>query len=204
MGNKRRARQTAYEEPVGDRGRSDRWEEKRRRFAKEERRGSKGLRPTFYITLGGILLAVLFVVFMTFRADGTDTASASVLQQAPASTASTEGSRVGISVQEVREKKLVYWDYKDGNKTTPLIAYLAPSGAVKVAIRMCEPCNGYAFRVEGNQIVCNTCGTRWDLESSKGLSGGCQAYPPEVLPSTIADGKITVDEAKVSEWKPRV
>jgi len=205
MSKGNRSRQEHSQAPAGNAGRSGRWQEKRQRFAEQSRGSSKqgSLRPSTYITVGAIALVVVFVGLMTLRG-GASTASAEVLQQVPASTSSTGSGRVGISVQEVQQKKLVYWDYKANGKTTPLIAYVTPSGAVKVAIRMCEPCNGYSFRVEGNQIVCNTCGTRWDLETSKGLSGGCQGYPPEVLPSTVADGKITVDESTVANWKPRI
>jgi hypothetical protein len=74
---------------------------------------------------------------------------------------------------------------------------------VKIAVRICEPCNGFSFHIEGNQIVCDSCGTRWDLETFKGISGGCQGYPPDVLPSTQEGGKLLVEEAKVVNWKPR-
>ena len=202
---KHKGRQGDYGEPAGGRDRSDRWEDKRRRFA-DERRGGSGLSPRFYVTVGVVALVIVFVGLMTFRNSGTTTptAAAGVLQQVPASTAATENGKVGITVQEVTQKKLVAWDYKKGNNTTPLLAYTTPSGVVKVATRMCEPCNSTNFHLEGNQLVCNACGSRWDLESSRGISGGCQAYPPEVLPSSVVDGKITVDEQKVATWKPRV
>ncbi|MGE5617778.1 MAG: Fe-S-containing protein [Sphingomonadaceae bacterium] len=200
--SKRKVRAGDYEGPAAGWDRSDRWEAKRRRFA-EERRGPRPLGPRFYLTAGVIGLVVVFVGLMTFQNTGTAGPSAAALQQQPASTAATEGGKVSISVQEVTSKKLVAWDYKKGNITTPLLAYTTPSGAVKVASRMCEPCNSTSFRVEGTQLVCNACGSRWELENSKGISGGCQAYPPEVLPSSVVDGKVVVDEEKVSTWKPR-
>jgi len=189
-------------------GRSDRWEEKRRRFETQQQNKAghrRPLRATLYVTIGAIVLGIIFVGVMTFRNSAPATASApgATLQQVPATTAATEAGKVSFSVQEVSTKKLVAWDYKDGGKTIPLLAYTTPSGVVKVATRMCEPCNSTSFRVEGNQLVCNSCGTRWDLESFKGISGGCQGYPPEQLTSSIVDGKISVDEQKVATWKPR-
>lgn len=167
-------------------------------------RASRGLSPTTLLTIGGIFLGIAFVVAMTFAGNSSPGATAvSAVQQIPAATGATESGKVSISVQEVAEKKLVYWDYQQGNTKVPLLAYATPSGAVKLAARLCEPCNGYSFRVEGTNLVCNTCGTRWDLETSKGISGGCLEYPPEVLPSTLADGKLSADEAKIASWKPR-
>ncbi len=202
MGKHRGSQGDYYGEP-GGRDRSGRWEEKRQRFAGNNRVGH-GFSTRALIAAGFIALMIVFVGVMTLRNSSTSTASAAVLQQVPASTATAENGRVGITVQEVTDKKLVAWDYKKGSTSIPLMAYVTPSGAVKVAVRTCEPCNGFSFRIEGNQIVCNTCGTRWDLESSKGISGGCQGYPPDVLPGSVVDGKITVDEQKVSSWKPRI
>jgi len=198
---KRKGKPMEIDTPA-DRGHPDRWEAKRRRFAEEGRRTRFGTR--FYVTAGIAALLVAFVALMTFRTTGSQTASAAVLQQSPATTGFVDNGKVGITAQEVIDKKLVAWDYKRGGTSVPLMAYVTPSGAVKIAVRICEPCNGYSFRIEGNQIVCNTCGTRWDLETSRGISGGCLGYPPDVLPGSVADGKVTVDEQKVTSWKPRI
>lgn len=187
-------------------GRPDR-EAKRERFADQRGRGKSapGLRPTTLITIGAVALGIVFVMLMTFNGNSSPGAvAAAALEQVPATTAATEGGKVSISEQEVREKKLVYWDYEEGNAKTPLLAYVTPSGAVKMAARMCEPCNGFSFRVEGNQLVCNSCGTRWDLETSKGISGGCQTFPPEVLEASVDGGKLLASEEDVASWKPRV
>jgi uncharacterized protein len=209
MSNKRSNQSGAGLSPQ-EREQLNRLEAKRHRF-EGDRHDSKsrsgGIRPAVLITVGAIVLAVVFVALFVFRTGdgGASTASAATVQQVAATTAAVENGKVTISVDEVKSKKLVYWDYKKANgQTTALMAYVTPSGAVKMAVRLCEPCNGYSFRTEGNQIVCNTCGTRWDLETSKGISGGCQGYPPDVLKSIIEGGKITVDEGTVNSWKARI
>ena len=183
------------------------WEEKRRRFEDGRgpaKRSGGGLRPGTLIAIGGALLGVVFIMVNSFMGSSSPGAiAASVVNQVPATTAATQGGKVTVLAQEVAEKKLVYWDYKEGGKNVPLLAYVTPSGAMKLAARLCEPCKGYSFRVEGSTLICNTCGTKWDLETSKGISGGCLDYPPEVLPSTLADGKLVGEEAKIASWKPR-
>lgn len=215
-----RVRQARGIAPAYPREASSRLEEKRSRFVDHPHHSTRGtgpaespaptvnrrrgLTPSALLLLGGVVLTTLVVGVTILRGTEAKTVSAAPVQQIPATTAATENGRVSVSVDEVVSKKLVAWDYRKDRITTPLLAYVTPSGAVKVATRMCEPCNSTSFRIEGNHLVCNACGSRWELETSKGIAGGCQGYPPEVLPSSIVDGKIVVDEQKVATWKPRV
>lgn len=183
----------------------DRREEKRRRFEDKPSGKSRSFKPGFFITVGAVVAVAVFVLTSSFaNKAGPAAVAASTLQQVPAATAAREGGKVSILAQEVTEKKLVAWDYKEGSKTVPLLAYTTPSGALKLASRMCEPCNSTSFHVEGTQLVCNSCGSRWELENSKGVSGGCLTYPPEVFPSSVVDGKLSVDEQAVAKWVRRV
>ncbi|WP_460001777.1 Fe-S-containing protein [Paradesulfitobacterium aromaticivorans] len=43
--------------------------------------------------------------------------------------------------------------YRYGNA-----AYLTPAGRVMVASSFCEPCYSRRFHIEGDVLVCNTCG----------------------------------------------
>jgi uncharacterized protein len=179
---------------------------KRQRFNDRPSRGrsGQGLRPTTLITIGGVAVVIVFVMMMTFSGNSSPGAvAASAVQMIPATTSGTADGKVYITEQEVREKRLVYWDYKQGSINTPMLAYVTPSGALKMAARVCEPCNGYSFRVEGDHLVCNACGSRWELETSRGISGGCLPYPPDVLESSIVDGRLVVDERIVASWQPR-
>jgi len=160
--------------------------------------------PGAILALVGVLLVATVVGVTVLGNSGVSSASAAPIQQVSATTAATDSGKVSISTEEVSTKKLVAWNYKKDNVAVPLLAYVTPSGATKVAVRMCEPCNSTSFHTEGDQLVCNACGSRWELESSKGIAGGCQGYPPELLPSSIVDGKIVVDEAEIASWKPRV
>ena len=115
-----------------------------------------------------------------------------------------EKGLVEVPVDLVKEKKLVYFEYKRADGPIPLLAYITPSGKLVTAVSVCEPCNSTNFHIEGNQMVCNACFTRWDLETLKGISGGCLNYPPDVLPHSIQDGKLMIKETDLQNWKPRV
>lgn len=109
-----------------------------------------------------------------------------------------------IPAQIVQDRKIVYFEYSKGGKNVPLMAYIAPSGKLVTAISMCEPCRSKKFHIEGDEMVCNACGTRWTLEGLQGVSGGCLNYPPDVVAHTLAGGKVKIKDAIILGWKPRV
>ena len=116
--------------------------------------------------------------------------------------AKVENGKITIPLNELKEKKMVRFEYQ-GNGV-PLLAYVTPSGRVVTAVSMCEPCRSTRFHINDKKIVCNACGTEWNLETLKGIQGGCLNYPPDVIPSTIEKDRIQIDEKIVAQWKPRV
>ncbi len=119
--------------------------------------------------------------------------------------ASTAGGKVGFALSDLVADKLVYFDYKtSAGKTVPMMAYISTSGKVITAVRMCEPCRSTTFFIQDNKMVCGRCGTQWDLESLRGISGGCLNYPPDALPNTVSNERVYIDASKIEGWKPRV
>ncbi|HSB04378.1 MAG TPA: Fe-S-containing protein, partial [Thermodesulfobacteriota bacterium] len=106
--------------------------------------------------------------------------------------------------ETVMEKKIVRLEYEGKDAVIPLVAYITQAGKVVTAVSMCEPCRSTRFHIKEKTLVCNACATEWNLETLQGISGGCLNYPPDVLPSTIGNGKILIDEKIVQQWKPRV
>lgn len=90
----------------------------------------------------------------------------------------------------------------EGNNLA-LLTYVAPSGRLVVATAMCEPCRSTVFHIEGTQLVCDTCFTRWDLNTLKGVSGGCTGYPPKEVPATVQGGSVLIPVAALEAWAPR-
>jgi uncharacterized membrane protein len=116
--------------------------------------------------------------------------------------AKVENGKISIPLDVVKETKMVRFEYP-GNGV-PLLAYIAPSGRVVTAVSMCEPCRSTRFHINDKKIVCNACATEWNLETLKGIQGGCLNYPPDVIPSTIEKDRIQIDEKIITQWKPRV
>ncbi len=119
-------------------------------------------------------------------------------------TAQVEGGKIIVPLKEVKDNKLVYFEHQ-GTQAVPLLAYLSPSGRVVAAVSMCEPCKSTRFHMEGKTLVCNACGTVWDINTLKGISGGCLQYPPDVLEKAkVENDQLIIDAEEVTNWKPRV
>jgi hypothetical protein len=118
--------------------------------------------------------------------------------------AKVEKGKISIPLSEVLEKRMVRFEYKGKGINIPLLAYITQSGKVVTAVSMCEPCRSTRFHIKDKTIVCNACYTEWNLETLKGIKGGCLNYPPDVIPSTVENGQIKIDEKVVTQWKPRV
>jgi len=118
--------------------------------------------------------------------------------------AKVENGKISIPLSMMNEKKMVRFEYEGNGVKIPLLSYVTPSGKVVTAISMCEPCRSTRFHINDKKIVCNACATEWNLETLKGIQGGCLNYPPDVIPSTIEKDRIQIDEKIVTQWRPRV
>ena len=115
-----------------------------------------------------------------------------------------ENGKISIPIDVVQEKKIVRFEYESDGVMVPLLAYVTPSGKAVTAVSMCEPCRSTRFHIRKDLMVCNSCDTEWNLETLRGISGGCLMYPPDLIPSEIGDGRIWIEEKVVRQWKPRI
>ncbi|MHB8172192.1 MAG: Fe-S-containing protein [Thermincolia bacterium] len=86
----------------------------------------------------------------------------------------------------------------------PILSYVAPSGRLVAAVSFCEPCSGDKFTINGSELACNACSTKWTLEDLIGTTEmGCPNHPPDEVNYTIEDGKMVLDEKVLRSWQPR-
>ena len=118
--------------------------------------------------------------------------------------AKVENGKISIPLDVVMEKKIVRFEYEGQGVKVPLLSYITLAGRVITAVSMCEPCRSTRFYIKDKTLVCNACNTEWNLDSLKGIRGGCIDYPPEIIPSTVEKGRVVIEEKVVVNWKPRV
>lgn len=118
--------------------------------------------------------------------------------------AKVENGKILVPVEILKEKKIVRFEYEGNGLRIPLYAYLTMAGRVVTGISMCEPCKSTRFRIQDKKLVCNACDTEWQLETHKGIQGGCMNYPPEIIPHSLVGDRIVIEEKLILDWKPRV
>jgi uncharacterized protein len=166
------------------------------------------------IILVAVALPVSWLIFKESpQAESSRPRATQVMDRVNYQNQSVSMTKVDVTVQKgtvevpldmVKNNKLVSFEYPRTDGGIPLLAYITPAGKLVTAVSVCEPCNSTRFHIEGNQMVCNSCFTRWDLETLKGISGGCLKYPPDTLPHEVQGGKLTIKEPDLKNWKPRV
>lgn len=116
----------------------------------------------------------------------------------------TENGKIIIPLDVVKDSKFVKFSYTGTNGTVPLLAYISEEGKVITAISMCEPCNSTTFHIQGDELICNSCGTTWDLNNMDAISGSCGKYPPDPIPSKITGNEIQIEVSSVANWQRRI
>ena len=115
-----------------------------------------------------------------------------------------EDGKITFPLSLLLEKKMVEFEYKTASSTLPLLAFISAEGKLVTAVRICEPCNSHRFRIEGTELACGNCETRWKLNNLEGLQGSCQKYPPDPVASTIVGNQVQIDEIVLKNWKMRI
>jgi len=131
------------------------------------------------------------------------------------------GKKVAIPYDFVKDRRLVFVDVKFSQKQgsvtyqgrtfwfelyrkgeyLPLILWVAPSGLIKGAVRVCEPCSSFSMRIEerllSQELVCVVCFSRWNLEDLRGIKGQCAGdsvyAPPPLMPISTVGQEIQID-----------
>ncbi|MBS4033454.1 MAG: DUF2318 domain-containing protein [Ignavibacterium sp.] len=115
-----------------------------------------------------------------------------------------ESGKIIIPLEVVKNNKFVKFSYTGSGPVVPLLAYISEEGKVITAISMCEPCNSTTFHIKGDELICNSCGTTWDLNNMDAISGSCGKYPPDPIPSIVTGNEIQIDVSSVANWQRRI
>jgi len=114
-----------------------------------------------------------------------------------------ENGKIIIPLDLLKEKKFVKFLYDDAAGGLPMLAYISSEGKIITAVSMCEPCNSTQFHIRGDELICNSCGTKWRVDDLEAISGSCGRFPPDPLPNAIVGNEIRIGEQFAANWKPR-
>lgn len=118
--------------------------------------------------------------------------------------AEVRNGQIIIPLATVLDKKLVAFEYAAADLPVPLLAYINTDGSLVTAFGFCEPCNSRTYRIEGTELACGNCETKWKLNNLEGIQGSCQKYPPDPIPSEVVGTEIRINESVAKNWKIRL
>lgn len=111
-----------------------------------------------------VIIVAIFIIKGTFGAGNT--------------AASSTGDLI-IPISEVTEKAKFYPYTTDGTKME-VVALKASDGTIRTALNTCQVCfdsgRGY-YKQEGDVLVCQNCGNRFQADQVEIVKGGCNPVP---------------------------
>jgi len=105
--------------------------------------------------------------------------------------AEVEGPAISIPAIEVDSGKMLHFRVTIQETSQAYMVYKL-GGETYVRANICPPCRSVGFSLLGNTLVCNTCGTKFEASTGKGISGACKDYPKAQVAYVISGGRITM------------
>lgn len=114
-----------------------------------------------------------------------------------------EGSDLVFSLDELKSKKIVRFEYKTPTTVRPVLAYIAPDGRLVTAISVSEHCGSTEFKIKGNQLYCAHCPSHWDIMTMEAYAC-CGKYYPDPIPSSVVGNEVHIQKSVVEKWAGRL
>lgn len=133
-------------------------------------------RTTLHLILAGIALAAVVAVAAVVLVGRDSGATA-----APAAPVAASGADVTIPVAEISDGQAHFYSYDAGGTEVKYFVMKSSDGEYRAAFDACDVCypNKKGYSQEGDQMVCNNCGQRFDSTKINVLEGGCNPSPIE-------------------------
>ncbi len=162
------------------------------------------------LILGAVALIVVAAAAFTFLNPKTDEGKASEQPKAVPVSAINENGDIVIPIADVTEDATFY-SYDKLDTYMEVLAVKASDGTIRTAFNTCQVCysSGKGYYVQdGDVLVCQNCGNRFDMDEIEVAKGGCNPVPifdewKEVTDSSIIITKDVFLEAEgiFANWK---
>jgi len=140
--------------------------------------------------VGTIAVAIIGLTIIKFSSDGVD------------ATGAASGD-LKIIKSEVTETAEIY-PYKAGKTKMEVLAVKASDGTIRTAFNTCQVCfdsgRGY-YEQEGDELVCQNCGNRFQLDQIEKIRGGCNPVPILEENKTEDEENIVISQTFLEENK---
>lgn len=129
---------------------------------------------------GAIVIALIMIAKYTFYPP-SDTASVANNNSSQSTTTTTPDTTTDIKIlkSEVTDTAKFY-PYKIDGVTMEVLAIKASDGTIRTALNTCQICydSGRGYYVQdGEYLVCQNCGNRFNKDQVEIIKGGCNPIP---------------------------
>jgi len=174
--------------------------EKRKEMELENKR-----RNTFFGILGIVVFSVLIIgaiIMFTYSDGGSGEDSLNIKPQPAEEIPEVKDSdEIRISTAEVDDGKAHYYSYDSDGVNIRYFIIKSSDGVYRAAFDACDECyrakKGY--RQDGDDMVCNNCGLKFESNKINEVKGGCNPGP---LKRTVdgLDVVIKLDDLDDGRW----
>ncbi len=105
---------------------------------------------------------------------------------------SIEGNTLHIPATEVVGGRMLHFKLSTGQYGEQNFMAYDLGGDKYVRANVCPPCRSVGFSLDGNILVCDSCGTRFEAATGAGISGACKDFPKAQVEHAVSSGDITV------------
>ena len=143
-------------------------QEKRAQF--EEPRS----RTMMHVLLAGVALAVVAIAAVVIVSNrGADSPAVA------AAPVAASGADVKIPVAEISDGQAHFYSYDAGGTEVKYFVMQSKDGEFRAAFDACDVCypNKKGYSQDGDEMVCNNCGQRFDSSKINEVKGGCNPSP---------------------------
>jgi uncharacterized membrane protein len=175
------------------------------------RSGPSRKRIAFVVSLIviGLLLFVVYIIPSTHEVIRSQPVVTEPLNYGPTTVSMTtvpfreEAGFLVFSLDDVKEHKLIRFEYTGGKTPRAVMAYIAPDGRLVTAISVSEHCGSTEFEIRDNKIYCARCPSNWDMMTMEAYAC-CAQYYPDPIPSTVVGNEVRISRATVQNWAGRL
>lgn len=158
-------------------------------------------KPAIKLALVIIALAIALIEVLAGCAGRTEANAPSAPTLTPQVSVIYEGEDLVIPIADISEQATFYPIEIDG-VTLEVLAVKAPDGTIRTAFNTCEVCydsgRGY-YKQEGDVLVCQNCGNRFQTSQIEVESNGCNPWPIFPENKTVDGETITISNEFLTE-----
>ena len=107
-------------------------------------------------------------------------------------TAQQDGDTVSIPVSELDSGKMLHFQVAYQTADMAFMAYKL-DGDYYVRANVCPPCRSIGFSLDGDNLVCDSCRTRFAASTGAGISGACVNYPKAEVAYEKSGSSLTME-----------